>query len=87
MYLNTHLLTLHATIIRTQHLVKKLAIRSCIGKVRQYQQCFPHPLKMGKIQKYVQGDNITTTRDMVESSDNEIDDFLTPSQMFRNLVV
>jgi hypothetical protein len=42
---------------------------------------------MGKIQKYVQGDNITTTRDMVESSDNEIDDFLTPSQMFRNLVV
>jgi len=44
-------------------------------------------IEIKKTQKYVQGDTITTTRDMVESSDSEIDDFLTPSQMFKNLAV
>jgi hypothetical protein len=86
-YFSTHPLMLQAVIVKTKHLVKKLATRSCIGRVWQYQQCFPHPLKIKKTQKYVQGDTITTTRDMVESSDSEIDDFLTPSQMFKNLAV
>jgi hypothetical protein len=42
---------------------------------------------MGKSQKYVQEDTITTTKDVVELSNNEINDFLTPFQMFKNLVV
>ncbi len=78
---------LHAAIARTQHLMKKLATQPCIRKLRQYQQCFPHPLKMQKIQKYVQGDTITTTKNMAKSSDNETDDFLTPSQMFIEPIV
>jgi hypothetical protein len=44
-------------------------------------------LKMQKIQKYVQGDTITTTKNMAKSSDNETDDFLTPSQMFIEPIV
>jgi hypothetical protein len=42
---------------------------------------------MGEIQKYYQGETIATTRDMAKSSNSEIHDFLTPSQIFRNLVV
>jgi hypothetical protein len=37
---------------------------------------------MGETQKYIQGNTITTTRNMAKSLKNEIDDFLTPSQMF-----
>jgi hypothetical protein len=48
------------------------------GKLKHYQQCFPHPLKMGETQKYYHEKTITTTRDMAESSNSEIDDFLTP---------
>jgi hypothetical protein len=63
-YLGTHPLTLQATIAKTQHLVKNLAIQSCIGRLRHYQQCLSHPLKMGEIQKYYQGKTITTTKNM-----------------------
>ncbi len=36
-YFGTHPLTLHVAIAKTQHLVKKLAIRPGIGKLRHYQ--------------------------------------------------
>jgi len=51
-YLGTHPSTLHATIARAQHLVKKLATQSHIKRLKHYQQCLPHPLKMGESQKY-----------------------------------
>jgi hypothetical protein len=47
-YLGTHPLMLQVAIARTQHLVKKLATCLCIGRLKHYQQCLPHPLKMGK---------------------------------------
>ncbi len=51
-YLGTHPLTLQVTIVKTQHLMKKLAIQSRIERQRNYQLCLPHPLKMGETQKY-----------------------------------
>jgi len=51
-YLSTHPLMLQAAIARTQHLMKKLATQLDIGRLRHYQQCLPHPLKMGETRKY-----------------------------------
>jgi hypothetical protein len=42
---------------------------------------------MGETRKYYQGKTITTIRDMANSSKSEIDDFLTPSRIFRVLAM
>jgi hypothetical protein len=42
---------------------------------------------MGETQKYYQGETVTTTKDIVESSNSEINDFLTPSQTFKNFIM
>jgi hypothetical protein len=42
---------------------------------------------MGKIQKYYQGKTITSTRDMAKSSNSETNNFLKPSQIFKDLDV
>ncbi len=46
------------------------------GKIIHYQQCMPHHVKIDQTDKYFWRQQITCTKEGVESSDIEIDDFL-----------
>jgi hypothetical protein len=57
--------------------VDKLTKQPHIGKIAHYQQCLSHLVKPNQINQYVRGEQIITTKDGVEFSNNEIDDYLT----------
>jgi hypothetical protein len=58
--------TMHST------LVDKLTKWPRIGKITHYQQCFLHVMKFNQIYQYMKGEWITTTKDGIEFSNNEI---------------
>ncbi len=70
-YLSSYLVMLHSTIVKMQHLVKKLANWPWIGKIWHYEQCMPYPLKIVIVDKYMKGGPILTTKEGVGFSNCE----------------
>lgn len=60
---------------------EKLSKQLHIGKIFHYQQCMLHLMKIHQVNKYLQGQQITHTKERTESFNNEIKDYLTPTKL------
>ncbi len=74
-------------ILITRHLVEKMFKEPCVNKIIHYEQCLPHPMNIEQTSKYFRKQQITHTKEVVKSSNNEIDNFFTTSHLIYNAKV